>query len=158
MILMTFAESCSKVPEYFHYISFCVNLYLPKKKKKQPIPVLVLRWCYILKTIIHCIFGTTSIKKRKKSEISLWFMIFLLFLFMLRLVWWKTSYFYIYIALMGFFGHSTLFTEVNFLFFQNPVKKIPDSHEITLQHGTKTVSDDVFWTLHAFLELCQSLK
>lgn len=24
--------------------------------------------------------------------------------------------------------------------FQNPVQKIPDSHEITLKHGTKTVS------------------
>ncbi|NXS17464.1 WDR70 protein, partial [Mystacornis crossleyi] len=36
----------------------------------------------------------------------------------------------------------------------NPVKKIPDSHEITLQHGTKTVSDNMFSTLHVFLELC----
>uniref|UniRef100_A0A8C9N096 WD repeat-containing protein 70 n=1 Tax=Serinus canaria TaxID=9135 RepID=A0A8C9N096_SERCA len=45
-----------------------------------------------------------------------------------------------YILHWCLFGDNTVFTDVNFLFFQNPVKKIPDSHEITLQHGTKTVS------------------
>jgi len=48
---------------------------------------------------------------------------------------------------------------VDFLFFsQNPVKRIPDSHEITLQHGTKTVSDNTFSTLLVFLELSRSMK
>ena len=29
--------------------------------------------------------------------------------------------------------------------FQNPVQRIPDSHEITLKHGTKTVSLEVWF-------------
>lgn len=88
-------------------------------------------------------------------------MIFPFLLLMLQGWRWcdgNLSYFYIYIALVGCFGDSTVFTKANFLLFQNPVKKIPDSHEITLQHGTKTVSDNMFSTLHAFLELCQSVK
>uniref|UniRef100_A0A8B9N988 WD repeat-containing protein 70 n=1 Tax=Accipiter nisus TaxID=211598 RepID=A0A8B9N988_9AVES len=46
-----------------------------------------------------------------------------------------------FFCLVGVFLVIALFSQRWIVFFlQNPVKKIPDSHEITLQHGTKTVS------------------
>lgn len=67
------------------------------------------------------------------------------------------------LCVLGFFWFFflviALFSQIfSFFFFQNPIKKIPDSHEITLQHGTKTVSDNKCSIVFVFLELTQSMK
>lgn len=124
------------LPLYF----FLYELISSKEEKKRKyFHILVLRWCNIFKPIIHYIFGSISM------QIKMWnqYLVCDFPIYPSHVMSGVMETFlllHIY-CISGVFWVSTVFTDVNFLFFQNPVKKIPDSHEITLQHGTKTVSD-----------------